>query len=169
MEGEHDMAARPRNNVIVTGLFCVVACMAGGEATSAEGVSGAGCRSADVMVFTANQSWLSRIYVLSMDGAVLDYFEYEYFIFSDVEIVNNELYVTDWVAPRLYKVDIATGALEVIVDDWNLLSMYDVACDGEYFYLDEWSLNRYTLTGDFAGSTSFSESVRGGARGRPQQ
>jgi hypothetical protein len=162
MKGEHDMT-EARRDLIAAGLLSMAVCLSGGQASLAETVSGAGCRSGDVIVFTANQSWLSRIYVLSTDGAVLDYFEYEYFIFSDVEIVDNELYVTDWVAPRLYKVDLSTGALDVIVDDWNLLSMYDVACDGEYFYIDEWSLNRYTLEGDFAGSTSFSESVRGGA------
>jgi len=46
----------------------------------------------DLIVFIANQGWLSRIYVLNSQGAVLRYFEYEYYIFSDLEIVDNELY-----------------------------------------------------------------------------
>jgi hypothetical protein len=117
----------------------------------------------DVIVYTANQGWLSRIYVLDMGGATLHYFEYEYYIFSDLEVVDNDVYVTDWVAPRVYKVDIETGDLEVIVDDWNLLYMYDLAWDGNHFYLKEWSLNRYELDGSWDGSTSFSETVRGGA------
>jgi len=117
----------------------------------------------DVIVYTASQGWLSRIYVMRMDGTVLHYFEYEYYIFSDLEVVDNEVYATDWVAPRLYKIDIETGALDVIVDDWNLYYMYDVAWDGVYFYAKEWSLNRYDLDGDWAGSASFAETIRGAA------
>lgn len=116
-----------------------------------------------VIVFTASQGWLSRIYVLRMDGSVIDYFEYTYYIFSDLEVVGNEVYVTDWVAPRVYKVDIETGALETVVDDWSLYYLYDLAWDGTYFYAKEWSLNRYTLEGAFAGSASFGETVRGAA------
>jgi hypothetical protein len=125
--------------------------------------SGSTPRTGDVIVFTANQGWLSRIYVLAMDGSVVTYYEYEYFILNDVEVANNELYVTDWVAPRLYHVDLETGALDVVVDDWSLLSMYDVACDGSYFYIDEWDLNRYTLDGSYDSTASFDESVRGSA------
>lgn len=121
------------------------------------------CRAEDMIVFTANQGWLSRIYALGTDGTVITYHEYEYYIFSDVEVVGNEVYVTDWVAPRLYRVDPLTGDLDVVVDDWNLLSMYDVAWDGTYFYIDEWSLNRYNLNGDWQGSAGFPESVRGSA------
>lgn len=116
-----------------------------------------------MIVFTANQGWFSRIYVMDMNGSVLTYHEYEYYIFSDLEVVDNEVYVTDWVAPRLYKVDPLTGDLEVIIDDWNLLSMYDVAWDGNHFYIDEWSLNRYDLQGDWQGSASSPGSVRGSA------
>ena len=117
----------------------------------------------DVIVYTASQSWLSRIYVLDMNGSVLHYFEYEYYIFSDVEVVENEVYVTDWIAPRVYKVDVETGGLTVVVDDWSLIYMYDLAWDGSYFYLNEWSLNRCERSGPWAGSTSFAEVVRGGA------
>jgi hypothetical protein len=117
----------------------------------------------DMIVYTANQGWLSRVYALRMDGTVITYHEYEYYIFSDLEVVGNEVYVTDWVAPRLYKVDALTGDLDVAVDDWSLLSMYDVAWDGAYFYIDEWSLNRYDIEGNWQGSASFSESIRGSA------
>ncbi len=123
----------------------------------------AALKQGDLIVFTANQGWLSRIYVLNSQGAVLRYFEYEYYIFSDLEIADNELYATDWVAPRLYQIDIDTGALDVIVDDWSLISMYDVAWDGQYFYIKEWSLNRYSFQGSWDSSTSFSESLRGSA------
>lgn len=134
------------------------------SSTLAEGSDAASGRYAgDVIVFTANQGWLSRIYVLRMDGSVLNYFEYTYYIFSDLEVVENEVYVTDWVAPRVYKVDIETGALETIVDDWSLYYLYDLAWDGAYFYAKEWSLNRYTLDGTFAGSASVDETIRGSA------
>ncbi|MCP4228775.1 MAG: hypothetical protein GY771_01320 [bacterium] len=117
----------------------------------------------DVIVFTASQSWNSRIYVLNMNGQVLDYWEYEYYIFSDMEVANDEVYVTDWVAPRLYKVNIENGSLETIVDDWGLFSMYDVAWDGSYFYIDEWSLNRYDINGSWDSAASFDLATRGSA------
>jgi hypothetical protein len=117
----------------------------------------------DVIVYTANQGWLSRIYVLGMDGAVINFFEYDFYIFSDVEVVDNEVYVTEWIAPRVYKVDIETGNLEVVIDDWSLTYLYDLAWDGDYFYAKEWSLNRYELDGTWAGSASLPETVRGSA------
>jgi len=117
----------------------------------------------DIIVFIANQGWISRIYLLDMAGQVVTYYEYEFYIFSDVEVVNNELYVVDWVAPRLYKVDLHTGDLDVIVDDWNLIYMYDVAYDGTYFYIDEWDLNRYDINGNYQGTASFDQSIRGSA------
>lgn len=123
----------------------------------------AGRYAGDVIVFTANQSWLSRIYVLRMDGSVIDYHEYEYYIFSDLEVVDNEVYVTDWVAPAVYRVDLETGDLDLVIVDVSLLYLYDLAWDGTYFYAKEWSLNRYELDGTLAGSASFAETVRGGA------
>jgi len=119
--------------------------------------------SKDIIVFIANQGWFSRIYILNMDGQIVNYFEYEYYIFCDVEVVDNELYVTDWVAPRLYKVDLSTGNLDIIVDDWNLLYMYDVAFDGAFFYIDEWDLNRYDINGNYQGTSSFNQDIRGSA------
>ncbi len=117
----------------------------------------------DVIVFTASQSWNSRIYVMDMSGQVLDYWEYEYYIFTDLEVADGEVYAADWVAPRLYKVNIENGDLEIVVDDWNLLSMYDVAWDGSYFYIDEWSLNRYDINGSWDSVASFDLSTRGSA------
>ncbi len=99
------------------------------------------------LVFVANQSWFSRIYLMEMNGSVVTYHEYEYYIFSDVTVVNNELYVADWVAPALYCLDPFTGALDIVVSDLWLNSMYDVAWDGEFFYIDEWDLNRYDING----------------------
>jgi hypothetical protein len=175
------MSKTERTSFTLLGVFLAVVCFSRGDSSLGiydetyahrwiPGVqeqtdTGIHCqrRAEDVIVFTANQGWLSRIYVLAMDGTVVTYYEYEYFIFSDVEVVNNELYVTDWVAPRLYRVDLTTGGLDVIVDDWSLISMYDVAFDGTYFYIDEWALNRYTLQGSHDSTVSFSENVRGSA------
>lgn len=127
-------------------------------------IGSSGILQADSMiVFTANQSWFSRIYLLDMTGAVITWHEYEYYVFSDLAVVNNEVYVTDWVAPRLYRVDPFTGSLDVVVDDWNLLSMYDVAWDGNFFYIDEWDLNRYDLTGNYDSTADFDASVFGSA------
>ncbi len=126
-------------------------------------IAGSGIDVGNVIVFTAHQSWNSRIYILSMDGGVIRHFDYEYYIFNDLEVVDNEVYVTDWVAPCLYRVDIETGELEQIVNDMSLESLYDVAWDGSYFYMKEWNLRRYTMDGTFSGSIDFPESVRGAA------
>lgn len=119
----------------------------------------------DIIVYTANQAWPSKswIYILTTQGIPIAYYEYDWAIFNDVEVVNNELYVTDWIAPRLYKVDILSGDLTVIIDDWSLFSMYDVAFDGMFFYINEWSLNRYTINGVKDSQTSFPYNVRGSA------
>jgi hypothetical protein len=115
----------------------------------------------DVMVYTAHQGWLSRIYLMDTDGGVLDYFEYEFYFFADVEVIDNELYVAEAFAPRVDRVDLETGELEVIVDDWSLFYFYDVACDGEFIYVTEWDLNRYTLDGEYHGTASFDHDVHG--------
>jgi len=115
----------------------------------------------DVIIFTANQGWLSRIYILNMEGIVLDYFEYEFYHFVDTEVVNNELYISEAFAPRVYKVDITNGDLEVVVDDWTLYYFYGLAYDGQYFYIDEWDLNRYDINGNKYGMASFDEDVYG--------
>lgn len=115
------------------------------------------------IVFTANQGFLSRIYILRMDGSVERFFEYVNFRFVDLEVVDNELYAAEAFAPRVYKVDIYTGDLDVIIDDWSLYYFYGLAFDGTFFYLDEWNFRRYYKNGTFAGSTSFSNDFFGGA------
>ncbi|MBD3349505.1 MAG: T9SS type A sorting domain-containing protein [Candidatus Eisenbacteria bacterium] len=115
----------------------------------------------DYIAFTANQEFLSRIYFLEMDGSVDHYFEYEFYRFCGMEVVDGELYAADAFAPRVYRVDVETGDLEVFIDDWTLYYFYDVAFDGAYFYVDEWDLNRYTTTGSKVGTASFDENVLG--------
>jgi hypothetical protein len=117
----------------------------------------------DVIVYTANQSWMSRIYVLRMDGAVLTYYHYDYYIFSDLEVVDGAVYVVDWIAPAVYQVELETGALDLVIADLSLFYMYDLTWDGDYFYAKEWSLNRYELDGSPLGSAPLDETVRGGA------
>jgi hypothetical protein len=117
----------------------------------------------DAMVYTAHQEWPSRIYVLRMNGAVHHYFEYEFCRFNGVEVVNGEFYVAEAFAPRVYKVDLLTGDLDVFIDDWSLFYFYDVAFDGTYFYVDEWDLNRYDKNGDFDSRAGFDEDVLGSA------
>ncbi|MGB7060975.1 MAG: dockerin type I repeat-containing protein [Candidatus Zixiibacteriota bacterium] len=119
--------------------------------------------SEDVIVYTAHQDWLSRIYVLRMNGTVMDYFEYSFYFFADLEVVNNEAYAAEAFAPRAYKVDLLTGALDLVIDDWSLYYFYDLAFDGSYFYLNEWDLNRYDINGNKDGMVSFDEAVHGGA------
>jgi hypothetical protein len=115
----------------------------------------------DIMVFTANQEFLSRIYVMDTTGAVIDYHEYDFYRWVGMEVVEGELYVAEAFAPRVYKVDPMTGDLEVFIDDWLLYYFYDVAFDGTYFYVDEWDLNRYDINGDYAGTAGFDEDVLG--------
>ncbi len=117
----------------------------------------------EVMIFTANQYFMSRIYTLSTNGAVQNYFSYDNYHFCDMEVVNNELYAAEAFAPRVYKIDIATGDLKVIIDDWSLFYFYDVAFDGTYFYVTEWDLNRYDINGNKDGTASFDEDVFGSA------
>ncbi|UCG53352.1 MAG: T9SS type A sorting domain-containing protein [Candidatus Latescibacterota bacterium] len=115
----------------------------------------------DVMIFTANQEFLSRIYVLDTAGNVVDFHQYDFYRFVGMEVVEGELYVAEAFAPRVYKVDPETGDLDVFIDDWSLFYFYDVAFDGTYFYVDEWDLNRYDINGDYAGTASFDEDVLG--------
>jgi hypothetical protein len=115
----------------------------------------------DVMVFTANQNFLSRIYLLDKDGGVIHYHQYDFYRWVGMEVVDGQLYVADAFAPRVYMVDPVKGDLEVFIDDWSLYYFYDVAFDGTYFYVDEWDLNRYDINGDYAGTASFDEDVLG--------
>ncbi len=117
--------------------------------------------SEDMIAFTANQGFLSRIYALDMNGAVMHCHEYSNYRFVGMETVDGELYIAEAFAPRVYKVNPVTGSLQVFIDDWSLYYFYDVAFDGTYFYVDEWSLNRYDINGNYAGSAGFSEYVLG--------
>lgn len=117
----------------------------------------------DMIVYTAHQTWPSRIYLLGTDGSVIRYFEYDFTRFCDVEVVDNELYVSDAFAPRAFRVDLDTGDLDLIIDDWSLYYFYDLGFDGTYFYVTEWDLNRYDRDGSFQGRTSFDRDVFGSA------
>jgi hypothetical protein len=119
--------------------------------------------SENFIVYTAHQDWPSRIYIINMDGVVQNYFEYAFYRFVDLEVVNNEVYVSEAFAPRVYKVDLTNGDLQVVIDDWSLLYFYDLAWDGTFFYLDEWDLNRYDINGNKDGTASFDETVFGSA------
>jgi hypothetical protein len=115
----------------------------------------------DFIVFTANQDFLSRIYFLHMDGSVDRYFEYDFYRFVDMEVVNNDLYVAEAFAPRMYRVDPTSGDLDLIIDDWSLYYFYGLCYDGRYFYVDEWDMNRYDIDGVKDGVASFDEYVLG--------
>jgi len=122
------------------------------------------CSAEDLMVYTANQGFLSRIYILDMNANVVRFFEYSYdHTFLDLEVIADEVYVLDWVPAAVYRVDIETGALELVVADIVLDLVQAVAFDGTYFYLDEFNLRRYRFDGTFDSSTSFSENVMGSA------
>jgi hypothetical protein len=117
----------------------------------------------EIIVFTANQGFMSRIYLLRADGSVITYFHYDPYRFVDLEVVDNEVYASEAFAPRVLKVDLHTGDLEVIVDDWSLYYFYGLAFDGTYWYLDEWDLNRYEFDGTKVGTAPFDEEVMGAA------
>jgi hypothetical protein len=117
----------------------------------------------DVIVFSAHQDWLSRIYLLRMNGSVIAYFEYSFYYFADLEVVDNEVYAAEAFAPRSYKVDLQAGNLDLVIDDWSLYYFYDLAFDGTYFYVTEWDLNRYDINGNKDGMASFDQSVHGSA------
>jgi hypothetical protein len=117
----------------------------------------------DIIVYTAHQGFLSRIYLLEPDGSVITYFHYDNYFFADLEVVDNELYAAEAFAPRVLKVDLYTGDLEVIVDDLWLYYFYGVVFDGTHWYVDEWDLNRYEFDGTKDGVASFDEEVAGAA------
>jgi hypothetical protein len=138
--------------------------LGGGAPASQTGDTGpASDQLEDVIVFTAHQDFMSRIYLLRMDGSVITYFHYDPYRFVDLEVVDNEVYASEAFAPRVLKVDLHTGELDVIVDDWSLFYFYGVAFDGTYWYLDEWDLNRYEFDGTKVGTAPFDEEVMGSA------
>jgi hypothetical protein len=151
-------------------LLLVLAAMASGPTLggglparpgSEEGASSA--QTEEIIVYTAHQDFMSRVYFLRMDGSVLSYFHYDPYFLADVEIVNNRLYLGEAFAPRVLELDLQTGDLFVVVDDWTLYYFYGVAFDGTYWYVDEWDLNRYEFDGTKDGMASFDESASGSA------
>jgi hypothetical protein len=74
----------------------------------------------DVIVYSSYQNFNSRIYLIRMDGSVHSYYEYYNYRLVDLEVVNNEVYVAEAFAPRVYKVDLNNGGLDLIIDDWSL-------------------------------------------------
>ena len=62
-----------------------------------------------MIVYTAHQDWLSRIYLLGMDGSVINYFEYDFHYLADVEVVDNEVYIAEAFAPRVLRVRSGDG------------------------------------------------------------
>jgi hypothetical protein len=133
------------------------------EGPSVAGTPGSESPSEEIILFTANQDFMSRIYLLRMDGSVITYFHYDPYRFVDMEVVGNELYAAEAFAPRVLKVDLHTGELDVIVDDWTLYYFYGIAFDGTHWYLDEWDLNRYEFDGTKVGMAPFDEEVMGAA------
>ncbi len=115
----------------------------------------------EFIVFTAYQDFLSRIYVLNLDGSVHSYHEYENYRWQDMTVIDNEVYVAEAFMPGIYKVDIFTGDLTLIMHDFWLYYIYGLAWDGSYFYVKEWAMNRYDISGVKHGSTSFSGTVYG--------
>jgi hypothetical protein len=115
------------------------------------------------IIYVAHQDWLSRVYIMRMDGSVVNYYEYSMYYFCDVEIANGEIHIAEAFAPRSYLFDPYTGSIDVIIDDWSLYYFYDLAFDGTYFYVTEWDLNRYDINGNKDGTASFDEDVMGGA------
>ncbi len=123
--------------------------------------SAGGVLSEDVIIFTAHQGFNSRIYVMSMEGQILDWHQYDMYRLCDLEVVNGEVHVVDAFAPRSFIVDLETWDLEVIIDDWSLYYFYDIAWDGQYLYVTEWSMNRYLPDGTKDSSTGFDYDVFG--------
>lgn len=118
-------------------------------------------RGEDVIVFTAYQNFDSRVYIMSMDGTVYDWFQYDFHRLCDLEMVEGEVHVAEAFAPRSYILDIQTGQLDLVIDDWSLYYFYDLAWDGEHLYVTEWDMNRYLPDGTGGSTASFDLDVLG--------
>ncbi len=115
----------------------------------------------DVIVYTCYQNFDSRIYIMGMDGSVYDWYQYDWYRLCDLEIVDGNVHVVDAFAPRSYQLDIQTGELDLIIDDWSLYYFYDIAFDGDYLYVTEWDMNRYLPDGTGDSSTGFNYDALG--------
>ena len=63
-------------------------------------------------VYTAHQSFGSRIYLLRPNGTIITYYEYTNVRLLDLEVVNNEVYVVEAFSPLVYKIDLNSGELK---------------------------------------------------------
>lgn len=115
------------------------------------------------IIYVAHQDWLSRIYILRMDGSVINYYEYSMYYFCDIEVANGEIHVAEAFAPESFRFDPYTGNITPVINDISLYYFYDLAFDGTYFYVTEWDLNRYDINGNKDGTANFDEDVMGGA------
>ncbi len=124
---------------------------------------GANVSAEDVIVYTAHQDFNSRIYILGMDGTVYDWFQYDMFRMVDLEVVDGQVHVADAFAPRSFKLDLQSGELDLVIDDWSLFYFYDIAYDSTYLYVTEWDMNRYLPDGTKESSAGFDYEVFGSA------
>ena len=92
---------------------------------------------------------------------VLRYFQYDFYFWADLEVVDGEVYAAEAFAPRVYKFNPDTGDLDLLIDDWSLYYFYDVGFLDDHYYLTEWDLNRYNRNGSKTGTTSFNYDVNG--------
>ncbi len=127
-------------------LFSVVPDLASGE---------------ELVVFTAHQNMDSRIYVLRADGSIRDMYEAFTFYAADVEVVNGEVYVVESFQPKVVRLNLDTGQRTPVITDISLIAFYDVACDGNWFYIMEWDFRRYDLDGHYDSTASFDGEVFG--------
>jgi hypothetical protein len=115
------------------------------------------------IIYVAHQDWLSRVYIMRMNGTVVNYYEYSYYYFCDIETANGEIHLAEAFAPESFRFDPYTGSITPVINDISLFYFYDLAFDGTYFYVTEWDLNRYDINGNKDGTASFDEDVMGGA------
>ncbi len=115
----------------------------------------------ELVVFTAHQSFDSRIYVLRPDGSIRDMYEAFNFYAADVEVVDGEVYVVESFQPKVVRLNLDTGQRTPLITDISLIVFYDVACDGTWFYIKEWDFRRYNLEGDYDSTASFDGDVFG--------
>lgn len=115
----------------------------------------------DVIVYTCFQGFNSRVYIMDMDGTVLDWFQYNNYRLCDLELIDDEVHIVDAFAPRSFILDLETGGLDLIIDDWSLYYFYDIAFDGSYLYVTEWDMNRYFPDGTKDSATGYDGYVYG--------
>lgn len=113
-----------------------------------------------VMIYTAHRGTDSRIYLQWPSGETKVH-QYSTSRLTDVEVMDHQVYIADAIAPRVYKLDMKTGDLAPVIDDWSLIVFYSVFSDGQYLYVEEANLRRYDKDGRFVSSATFEENARG--------